>query len=927
MKEHINKQDLIKSCIAIAAAVVVVLAAIGINAGYENATMTAGNYTPGTYTGVGTGFGGDVGATVEINKKGGIQSVTLTGDAETPTIGGAALGELQEQFLAAQSSEIEGVSGASFTSDGARVAVAKALAQCGGPEYVEEEPAPAEEVVLPEAGAFIPGTYTASAQGFGGPVDLTLTVADSGVITEAVLVGDGETPTVGGAALPELQNQILAAQSADIDGVAGATVTSDAVRAAATDAVTLASGGEIETVEVAEGATFAPGTYEATARGFGGDITVAVTVTEDEITAVDITGDDETANIGSFAVEMLDDEMLEKQTSMVDALAGATVSSNAIIKAASQALTDAGANVSELGIDEVPAVRTSEELTTDIVIVGAGGAGMTAAINAAQAGKDVILLEKMPYVGGNTTRATAGLNAAGTHYQKEQNVEDSVQQYIDDTMKGGHDLNDKDLVTVLAENSAAAIDWLDSIGAPLPKLSTTGGCTNKRTHAPEDGSGVGAYLVTAFRNQLEELNVKVIYNTAATSIIMEDGVATGVIAESNEADYTIKAGAVILATGGFGGNEDLLTSYRPDLEGYVSTNAPGATGDGIAMAEEAGAAVVDMDQIQLHPTVEQGTRMLITESVRGNGAILVNASGERFINEMETRDVVSAAEIAQEGGYAYLIFDQNLVDNLAATKKYFAINVVAEGATIEELAEAIDVDPATLATTLETWNKAVADQKDEAFGRTTAMEVDLSKAPYYAIKVAPGIHHCMGGVKIDTKAQVIDTAGKVIPGLYAAGEVTGGVHGGNRLGGNAVADIVVFGRVASDSAMAYIDGAATEGEEAEAPAEEEAEAEAPEEEAESAEPAAAPKAGTYTATAEGFGGEVSVTLVIDESGKITEATVTGDSETPEIGGAALETLGQQILAKQNSDLDGVSGASVTSGAAREATAAALAQAA
>ena len=910
MKEHIRKKDLIRSGIAIAAALVVMLAAIGINKSYDNATMVAGKYTPGTYVGVGQGFGGDVEVTLEINQKGGIDSATLVGASETPTIGGAALEELQNQIVAAQSADIEGVSGASLTSQGTRVAVAKALEQAGGEPYVEEEPV-VEEVEVPDSGAYTPGTYTASAQGFGGPVELTITVGDSGAITEATLVGDGETPTVGGAALPELQNQILAAQSAEIDGVAGATITSEAVKAAAADAVTLASGGEIEKVEVAEGALFAAGTYEATARGFGGDITVAVTVTEDEITAVDITGDSETANIGSFAVEMLDDEMLEKQTSMVDALAGATVSSNAIIKAASQALTDAGADVSKLGVAEEPAVRTSEELETDIVIVGAGGAGMTAAINAAQAGKDVILVEKMPYVGGNTTRATAGLNAAGTHYQAEQDVEDSVQQYIDDTMKGGHDLNDKDLVTVLAENSAAAIDWLDSIDAPLPKLSTTGGCTNKRTHAPEDGSGVGAYLVTAFRAQLDALNVKVIYNTAATSIIMEDGVATGIIAESNEADYTIKAGAVILATGGFGGNEDLLVSYRPDLEGYVSTNAPGATGDGIAMAEEAGAAVVDMDQIQLHPTVEQGTRMLITESVRGNGAILVNTSGERFVNEMETRDVVSAAEIAQDEGCAYLIFDQNLVDNLAATKKYFAINVVAEGATITELAEAIEVDPATLAATLETWNTAVANQKDEAFGRTTAMEVDLSVAPYYAIKVAPGIHHCMGGVKINTNAEVIDTEGNVIPGLYAAGEVTGGVHGANRLGGNAVADIVVFGRVASDSAMAYIDGLAPEGEEAE---------ETPEEEA-------GLTPGTYTGTAQGFGGEVTVTITVDETGKITEATVTGDSETPEIGGAALETLGQQIIDKQGSEIDGVTGASLTSGAAIEAAAAAIAQAA
>ena len=195
---------------------------------------------------------------------------------------------------------------------------------------------------------------------------------------------------------------------------------------------------------------------------------------------------------------------------------------------------------------------------------------------------------------------------------------------------------------------------------------------------------------------------------------------------------------------------------------------------------------------------------MITESVRGNGAILVNQKGERFINEMETRDVVSAAELEQEGQYAYIIFDQKLRDGLKAIEKYVSNGLTVESDTIEGLAEEIDVDPAVLTETMETWNKAVADQKDEAFGRDTGMDNDLTTAPYYAVKIAPGIHHTMGGIKIDVHAQVIDKDGNAIPGLFAAGEVTGGVHGANRIGGNAVADIVVFGRVASASALEYI---------------------------------------------------------------------------------------------------------------------------
>ena len=248
----------------------------------------------------------------------------------------------------------------------------------------------------------------------------------------------------------------------------------------------------------------------------------------------------------------------------------------------------------------------------------------------------------------------------------------------------------------------------------------------------------------------------------------------------------------------------MYTQYRPDLKGTVTTNAPGATGDGIVMAQALGADLVDIEQIQLHPTVEQTTSILITESVRGDGAILVNQSGVRFTNELLTRDAVSAAELEQEGQYAWIIFDQNLRDHLKATEKYVKSGITVQADTIEGLAELLAIDPATLAKTLEDWNGYVKNQRDPDFGRTTGMDADLTTPPYYAIKIAPGIHHTMGGVKINTAAQVINTEGQAIPGLFAAGEVTGGVHGGNRLGGNAVADIVIFGRIAAESALEYI---------------------------------------------------------------------------------------------------------------------------
>ena len=656
-------------------------------------------------------------------------------------------------------------------------------------------------------GSFLPGVYTAEANGFGGPVKVALTIGEQGGIADVQIQGQAETPDVGGAAMPLLAKKILNSQSADIDGISSATFTSNAVKEAAAKALTLAAGGTVDEGPKPQGDDlFVPGTYTGVSTGFGGEVKVTATLSGKKIEEIQIEGSHETENIGSFAVEMLGAKILEAQSSKIDALTGATVTSNAILRALNDALTQAGADLSKLPDareNNESVVRTSETLETDIVIIGAGGAGMTAAINATQAGMNVILLEKMPYAGGNTTKATGGMNAAETHYQKEQGIEDTVEQFVEDTMKGGHDLNDRDLVTVMAENSAEAIDWLDSIGAPLPKVSYSGGATNKRIHAPEDGSGVGAYLVTAFRRTLDSLGVNVMYDTKATELIMEDGAVAGVMAQGKTVDYTIRAKAVILATGGFGNNEDMIVKYRPDLKGTVTTSAPGITGDGIVMAQEAGADLVDIEQIQLHPTVEQSTSMLITESVRGDGAILVNQEGKRFTNELLTRDVVSAAELEQPGSYAYIIFDQHLRDGLKAIEKYVSTGITVQADTIEGLAELIDVDPATLAETLKNWNQYVADQKDPEFGRESGMDADLSQAPYYAIKIAPGIHHTMGGVRINTSTQVLDASGEPIPGLFAAGEVTGGVHGGNRIGGNAVADIVVFGKIAAESAVAW----------------------------------------------------------------------------------------------------------------------------
>lgn len=440
----------------------------------------------------------------------------------------------------------------------------------------------------------------------------------------------------------------------------------------------------------------------------------------------------------------------------------------------------------------------------DIVIIGAGGGGMAAAITAQEAGADVAIFEKMPIAGGNTSKSSGGMNASETKFQKEQGIEDSNDLFYEDTLEGGKGTNDPELLRYMVDHSAEAIDWLDSIGITLNNITFSGGASVKRIHRPEDGSAVGGYLVEGLLRNIHEKEIPLFVNSEVTKINETDGKVSGVNVTVEGEEKTINAKAVIIATGGFGGNLEMVSEIKPELEGFVTTNHEGATGDGIRMAEELGAAVVDMDQIQIHPTVEQSTSYLVTESVRGDGGILVNQQGERFTDELLTRDKVSANIIALPEKYAYIIADQRLKESVTAINQYEEKGIVTKAETIEELAEKLEIPAENLKATLDTWNEAVKNQEDKDFGRTTGMEYDLSHAPYYAIKIAPGIHHTMGGLKIDTETHVLREDGTAIEGLFGAGEVTGQVHGSNRIGGNAVADIIVFGRQAGNIASEYV---------------------------------------------------------------------------------------------------------------------------
>ena len=559
---------------------------------------------------------------------------------------------------------------------------------------------------------------------------------------------------------------------------------------------------------------------------------------------------------------------------------------------------------------------TAEDQSADIVVIGAGGAGMTAAIQAVQDGAtNVVLVEKMPLTGGNTTRSTGGLNACETSYQAAQGIEDSVELFVEDTMTGGYNLNDESLVTIMAENSADAVDWVNEIGGDLSVVGQFAGASVMRIHRPSDTSAVGPMLVKALNAKVEELGIPVLLNTKAEEILVDEtGAVCGVKVTGPDGGYTISCKAVVLATGGFGANAEMVASYNPSLAGFSTTNHAGATGDGIQMAEALGADFVDMDQIQTHPTVNPDTQTMYTEGVRGNGAILVNKEGKRFVSEMETRDVVSAAILEQTDGVCYMIFDQAVRDSLAAIESYISAGIVFESDTVEGLAEQIGIDPAALRQTMDTYAGYAQSGVDEEFGRIdTSMGSDLTTPKFYACLCAPAVHHTMGGVKINTSCEVLNTEGAAIPGLFAAGEVTGGVHGGNRLGGNAVTDIVVFGRIAGSSAEQYVldHGGnteltiTTETEEVAVP-----------------EVDGGYIDGVYTGTGTGNGGALTVEVTV-EGGNIVSVKLVDHAETDGIWQNAEKGVGNEIIRTQTAEVDVVAGATNTSNGIKEAVADAL----
>jgi len=522
------------------------------------------------------------------------------------------------------------------------------------------------------------------------------------------------------------------------------------------------------------------GVWTGTGEGRNGTILVKITIQDKRITNIVVVNQSES----SFAQETINEMVaraLQKQallSSEVDAISGATITSNGMIDAINMAILAA------MGQHD-KGTTIFKDGSCDIVVIGAGGAGLTAAVEAASGGHlRIIVLEKQHIVGGNTLSSTGGINAAGTEAQQALDIQDTPDLFYEDTMRGGKQKNIPSLVRSLVDHAAATISWLSSLGADLSDVGLMGGSSVKRTHRPKGGTAIGPHLMKVLKEASSKANIEIRTSNKVLELLSRNGTVTGMKVENADGStYNLQAKAVVIATGGFGANLEMVTSYQPSLAGFATLNHPGATGDAFAWLASVGGSTIQMEYIQIHPTAEAENHILITEAVRGNGAILVNHSGERFVNEVDTRDVVSAAILAQEKQEAFLVFDDAVRRSLASIETYANQHLLTEGA-----------DVASLAT-----KTALPGEALEA----ALLSASLKTPPYYAVRVKPAIHHTMGGIRVDAEMHVLRSDDTPVPGLFAAGEVTGGIHGANRLGGNGVADIVVNGKIAGHNAAQY----------------------------------------------------------------------------------------------------------------------------
>ena len=602
------------------------------------------------------------------------------------------------------------------------------------------------------------------------------------------------------------------------------------------------------------------GTYESEVEAYGGTLKIQTTLTENKIEKIEILESKETEAIGGAAIETLTSQIVDKQTLAIDNITGATVTTEAFLKAVEDTVTQAGGDVSKLKevSDDTQTDSEAVELEADVIVVGGGGAGLSAAISAADGGAKVILVEKTGVLGGNTIRAGGPYNAVDPERQKDiapadQASMDSIRALAEkeakndrhkelqeellkdleayektdksslfdsnalhklQTYDGGDYIGQLDFIEKLVDDSLATSEWMAENGVVWTDgITTVPGGLWPRAHLPENAAG-GDYI-RAGENKAKLLGVEILLNSPVEELLLEDGRVAGIKGTSNGAAMTIKSKAVVIATGGFAANVDMRQEYDDTLiDSLPTTNTPAATGDGIKMAEAVDAQVIGMEYIQSLPLGNPADGGL-NAWVGGSGVeyyYQVNKEGQRFMAEDGRRDTMTQALLAQTDAMSYVI--SSAENHVEVNEENHTIwgdnidelvenNVVFRADTIEELAEQIDIDPAILKATHDQFNAYVEAGKDEDFNRTLFGK-PLVTGPFFASPRVPTVHHTMGGLRISLLGEVLNNSDQVIPGLFAAGEVTGGIHGANRLGGNALVDIHVFGRVAGESAAEYV---------------------------------------------------------------------------------------------------------------------------
>lgn len=544
---------------------------------------------------------------------------------------------------------------------------------------------------------------------------------------------------------------------------------------------------------------------EVKVDGHNGPISVKVSVDHSHIESIEYYNHQETLEVMQQAAETMIDAIIANQSLAVDVASGATVTCQAILKGCENALIQLGFHRNQLyqnNDNEYDEIRPSEK-QYDVIIVGAGGAGLSAAVMAAREGASVAVLEKMSEPGGNTVRATAMYNCVDDKLQHPLGIYDSEEDFYNETYNGGYQKAKPELVRILTSQADEGKLFLEELGLQFDTVidNCLGGKIARGHYSLAHN---GTDYVQVLWQACNDLGVDFYLNTKANELIMAQDSVIGV--EAYRKGETIEFYAnngVVLASGGFGQNVEMRMYYNRNLTGeLLCSNAPGATGDGIIMASKIGASLINMEYIELYPmgdSYDGGLRNSIPNVI--NKGILVNQQGQRFVREDGARDVLSQAILDQKGSYAYSIVDDDFeifADDRSYLEGLVLMGYVEKANSIDELAQLIDIDADILINTIDQYNQSVALQSD-CLGRETLINA-IDKPPFYANMKKPTIHHTLGGIEINEMAQVLNQDKQPINGLFAAGEVTGGIHGANRLGGNSFPDMIVFGRIAGKNA-------------------------------------------------------------------------------------------------------------------------------